>query len=325
MSLFKRQARRVAAVGVGVGLLVLGLEAPALAVGPTTTGVSPTSGPTGCVVDITVTGYSGSTKAQTDVNFHTGGTPGTDVDAASFSIISDTEIWATVPSTLVAGSGYTIRVDNLLGTGVESTQTFTRTLDAGGRSEEHTSFTPLCGVAGNVFKVTGTNLLGPGEVGGLVEFAPYTGTPPTDGLDADPTNPDISDFTTLQVTVPAGVADGPIAVTTFSASTGGRVQSTTLFATPPPDCPSAVPFARGITLRLRDALVARGKVTASSATAPAGCTAAVPVKIQRRRAGGGWRTVGKTTTSDTGAYRKKIRNRHGKYRSQTSWSCPRSA
>src|SRR6266545_1188391 len=105
MSLFKRQARRVAAVGVGVGLLVLGLEAPALAVGPTTTGVSPTSGPTGCVVDITGTGYSGSTKAQTDVNFHTGGTPGTDVDAASFSIISDTEIWATVPSTLVAEPG----------------------------------------------------------------------------------------------------------------------------------------------------------------------------------------------------------------------------
>jgi len=91
--------------------------------------------------------------------------------------------------------------------------------------------------------------------------------------------------------------------------------SPTLFQVPPPDCAAALPFARGITLRLRYALVARGKVTTSSATAPAGCTAAVPVKIQRRRAGGGWRTVGSTTTSDTGGYRKKIRNRHGKYRS----------
>jgi len=45
------------------------------------------------------------------------------------------------------------------------------------------------------------------------------------------------------------------------------------------------------------------------------CIAGVPVKIQRRRAGGGWRTVGSTTTTDTGAYKKRIKNRHGKYRS----------
>jgi hypothetical protein len=118
------------------------------------------------------------------------------------------------------------------------------------------------------------------------------------------------------VIVPSGTTDGKIQVTTF-ATAGGTIFSTDAFQVPPPDCKLAVPFARSITLRLRDALVARGNVTAAAVTpaAPAGCTAAVPVKIQRRRAGGGWRTVGSTTTSDTGGYRKKIRNRHGKYRS----------
>jgi hypothetical protein len=76
-----------------------------------------------------------------------------------------------------------------------------------------------------------------------------------------------------------------------------------------------LPFARSITLSLRKHLVARGKVSASSATAPAGCTAAVPVKIQRR-VSGHWKTVGSTTTSDTGAYKKRIRDRAGKYRAK---------
>jgi hypothetical protein len=120
------------------------------------------------------------------------------------------------------------------------------------------------------------------------------------------------------VNVPGTAKTGPIKVTTFSSTiaTGGTVTSTTSFtvATDAAPCTAPAPFARSITLRLRDALVARGKVSASLATAPAGCTAGVPVKIQRRRPGA-WRTVGSTTTSDTGAYRKKIRNRHGKYRS----------
>jgi hypothetical protein len=314
MSLFKRQARRVAAVGVGVGLLVLGLEAPAFAAGPTVASFTPTSGPVGCVVDVTGTGFTASPAAQTHV-FFVPPAPGTAAEAASKTILSDTELWATVPSAgVTAGTGYTIRVDNLLGTGIPSTTTFTLTSGAGSCAPTITSFTPTCGVAGDVFKITGTNLLAPGEVGGKVEFAPFvTGTPPN-GVDATVTNPDISSPTTLQVTVPTGVADGPIQVTTFATASGGTVLSSTLFATPPPDCPVVGGIARSVTLRLRGALVARGKVSTSVTTAPAGCTAAVPVKIQRR-VSGHWKTVGKTTTSDTGAYKKRIRNRHGKYRS----------
>jgi hypothetical protein len=43
------------------------------------------------------------------------------------------------------------------------------------------------------------------------------------------------------------------------------------------------------------------------------CAASVPVKIQRRRAGA-WRTVGTATTNDTGAYKKRIKDRPGRYR-----------
>jgi IPT/TIG domain len=311
MSLFKRYTRRVAAVGVGVGLLVLGLEAPAFAAGPTVTSFTPTSGPAGCVVDVTGTGFASSTAAQTTVNFVTGTTP---TPATSKTILSDTELWATVP-TLGPGVGYTIRVDNLLGTGTPSTSTFTFTAGAGTCAPTITSFTPTCGAAGDVFKITGTNLLGPGEVGGLVEFAPFAGTPPAaNGVDASPTNPDISEPTVLQVTVPTGVADGPIQVTTFGATTGGAVLSSTLFQTPPPDCPSALGHTRSISLKLKDKLVAKGTVKSTETTPFTDCAASVPVKIQKKKSGS-WKTVGKTTTSDTGAYSKKIKNKKGKYRS----------
>jgi hypothetical protein len=168
--------------------------------------------------------------------------------------------------------------------------------------------------------VKGTNLLmdnttGGGFAGtiqgGIVSFSPYTS-------DATHTVPDVDGFDSLSVIVTSDAKDGPIKVTTqgttATPTNGLFAFSGTDFLVPPPDCVPVGGFVRSISLRLRDALVARGKVSASSATAPAGCTAAVPVKIQRR-VSGHWKTVGKTTTTDTGAYRKKIRNRHGKYRS----------
>ena len=57
MSLVKRHiGRRVAGVGVAVALMVLGLQAPALAA-VTITALSPTSGPADCVVVATGTGF----------------------------------------------------------------------------------------------------------------------------------------------------------------------------------------------------------------------------------------------------------------------------
>lgn len=315
MSLFKRQARRVAAVGVGVGLMVLGLEAPALA-DPIPTALSPTSGPEACVVAITGTGFDqAGAFAVSDVRFTGAGNVLDSVDAL-FHVVSDTEIWTTVPAGAATGP---ITITDGNGT-TGNSPVFTVTATAGTCAPTITSFDPTCGVVGTVVTITGTNLLKSGgddsttpvtkPAGGDVKFNPYTANATHTGAAESPA--------TLVVNVPASAVDGPIRVKTFAAP-DSTVTSTGSFdvVTDPALCPGGgVPFARSITLRLRDALVARGKVSAATVTppAPAGCTAAVPVKIQRR-VSGHWKTVGKTTTSDTGAYRKKIRNRHGKYRS----------
>jgi hypothetical protein len=159
-------------------------------------------------------------------------------------------------------------------------------------------------------KITGTNLLAPDQGGGLVEFSPFAAG---DGVDATATNPDISEPTTLQVTVPTLAADGPISVTTF---TGSETFSTTAFQVPPPDCPATTGngHARVITLVLKKHLVAKGVVSLSdSADTTTECFAGVPVKIQRR-ASGHWKNVGTTTTNDNGAYKRKIKDKAGKYR-----------
>jgi hypothetical protein len=302
MSLFKRHiGRRVAGIGIGVALLMLGLEAPAFAVlGPIT--FTPASGPDDCVIVITGTDFQGPDVDVVEV----GGT------TAPFEIQSDTEIWATSPG----ASGFITVEKTATGDSVSSTSQFTDTAGAGGCAPTITSFAPTCGPVGTTVTITGTNLIQPTATGAatfkgsLVEYSPFTGT---DGIDATHTGASESPTTNV-VLVPTGAKTGPIAVTTLVS----QVFSATDYTVPvaPATCAGPTPFARSISLRLRDALVARGKVTAATVTpaAPAGCTAAVPVKIQRR-VSGHWKTVGKTTTSDTGAYRKKIRNRHGKYRS----------
>jgi len=310
MSLFKRYfGRRVTVVGVGVALFALGLEAPAFAAAPTVASISPASGSAGCIASVTGTAFTDSPEAATTVTFD--GPGAADVDATDINIHSATEIWVTVP-TLVDGTSYTITITNNGGTA--SGGTFLATLGAGGCLPTITAVTPSCGSAGTPVKITGTNLLTDDDPSAAVaasltdvDWFDYSTAAHTGAS----TVPNTDTPTELSRFVADSAADGPIRVTTGE----GAGFSDTSFAVPPPDCPVAGGIARNITLRLRDALVAKGKVSSSVATAPAGCTAGVPVKIQRRRPGAGWKTVGKTTTSDTGAYRKKIRNRHGKYRS----------
>jgi IPT/TIG domain len=323
MNLFRRHiGRRVAGVGVGVALLMLGLEAPAFAAAPVVSSFTPTSGPAtgGCVVQITGTALDDfPAGATTKVEFVAGASV---LAAADYLIISDTEVWAATPTTMAPGTAYNIRFTNAGGTST-STATFLATVatSAGTCAPTIEKMTPSCGSSGTTVVVTGTNLLmdvtGTGGFsgsiqGGLVSFSPYTS-------DATHTVPDVDGFDSLSVIVTSDAKDGPIKVTTAgttAAPTNGLFAfSSTDFLVPPPDCLVAAGHARAISLKLVKKLVAKGKVSSTEDPAFTACVANVPVKIQRKKKGGGWKTVGKTTTSDTGAYKKKIKNKKGKYRS----------
>jgi hypothetical protein len=302
MALLNRYVgRRVAAGGVIVSLLVLGLEAPALAAPPFITSFTPTSGPADCVAVITGTAFTDSLAAQTDLEFVAGATV---VDAADFAVISATEIWATVP-VLTPGASYNIRITNPDGTNT-STGTFLSTTGAGDCAPTIVSFAPGCGSAGDTVVMTGTNLLAPTLTGGEVRFNPYGASEV-----AIHKVPDASSPTYLSVIVPATAAFGPIRVMTFAA-TGGTAFSAASFLGQPCHGDPGV-HSRTVTLRLRRHLVARGVVSDDDGFA--GCLAGVPVKVERR-VEGEWKTVRTTTTSPTGSYRRRIPDRAGRYRAR---------
>jgi hypothetical protein len=284
--------------------MVLGLQAPASAV-VTITALSPTSGPTDCVVVATGTGFKDFPTNQMDVDFVTGGVA-TQVPVGDTFAVDDATLWVVAPA-LAPGSSYTLRVDNPATTdpGISSTATFLATTGTGGCAPTITSFTPTCTSAGNTVVITGTNLIDDGLVGGEVRFSPYAGA-----QTATHTIPDVDDITSLSVVVPTGSADGPIRVET---GVGSPVFSTTNFLVPPPDCvpDTGNEHARSITFKINKKGKASGVVSSTEDPAFTDCAAAVPVKIQRKTSGG-WKTVGKTTTTDDGSYSKKVKNKKGK-------------
>jgi hypothetical protein len=304
MAPFKRYlGLRVAAVASVVSLLVLSLQTPAFATPPTISSFSPTSGPTGCVVVITGTNFKDPMVTSVDI----GGTP-----VSEFKVVSGTEIWATV----AGDASGTIHVANASATASSPTD-FTNA-NPGGCSPTITYFAPCGGTAGVIVVIIGTNLLKSSgmtttaSVGGDVRFAPYAATAMHTGTPETPTR--------LTVLVPPGTIDGPIRVSTFNDVVGeGAVLSDTRFEVVPPDCdlfPLEQP--RSVTLRLRKHLVARGMVSLTTeGDYSTVCMASVPVKIQRR-VSGHWKTVGNTTTNDTGAYNKRIKDKPGRYRATAS-------
>src|SRR5918994_1858609 len=149
-----------------------------------------------------------------------------------------------------------------------------------------TSFAPMSGPVGTTVTITGTNFTGATSVKFNGVSATFI----------------VNSATKITATVPTSATTGVITVTT----PGGTATSTSNFTV-------TTARLRTITLSLRGHLAARGVVTVE-AGGPTTCVAGVPVKIQRR-SGGSWQTVGSTTTTDTGAYRKRIRDRTGRYRS----------
>jgi hypothetical protein len=306
MSLSKRRvSRRALGIVVGASLLVLGLQAPAWAAAPVISGFTPDSGPAagGCVVVVTGTGLDDFTDDLWE--FVSGATS---PDAPDAVLISDTEAWVTTP-VLVAGTAYNLRVTNSGGTST-STTTFLATTGAGNCAPTITSITPNCGSTNDKVVIAGTNLLrdatpaaaGEDIAGATVQFTPFTS-------DAAVVPPDSDTATQLTRFVSADAADGPIKV----IAGGGTVFSSESFSVPPPDCPAVGgdQHARAITFKITKAGRTSGVVSSTEDPAFTDCVAAVPVKIQRKK-GGAWRTVGKTTTDDSGAYTKKVKNPKGK-------------
>jgi hypothetical protein len=308
MSLGKRHiGRRVAGVGVAVSLMMLGLAAPAFAAEPTVGTFSPTSGPAagGCVLVLTGTGFDDfPDSANYVVNFLDPANAAT--EATDALVIDDATLWIESPA-LDAGTEYTIEVTTHLGgTPAETTATFLATTGAGACAPTITSFTPKCGLTNTTVVITGTNLIQPGFVGADVFFNPYGA-----GQEADHTVPDVDDVTSLSVIQPSGSADGPISVDT--GVTTNPVFSSESYLVPPPDCVpvGGTTHARSVSFKIKSTGKASGKVSSTEDPAFTECVAAVPVKIQRKTSSG-WKTVGKTTTTDTGSYAKKVKNPKGK-------------
>jgi len=298
--------------------MVLGLQAPAFAA-PAVSGISPVSGPEDCVVVITGTGFDQAGAVAVDtVNFTDIG--GIDNLPADFNVRSDTEIWTTVPTGALTGA---ITVTDGNGDSSNSAVfTVTQALATGQEGTcgpTITSFTPTCGVVGTVVTITGTNLLSDGgdstpavpvaATGGNVRFNPYTVSAVHTGATESPT--------TLVVNVNAAAVDGPIRVDTSLGAGDDNVDSTTAFnvVTDPAECgPVVVGHPRAISFKLKKTGKASGVVKSTETTPFTACVSGVPVKIQKKKKGGGFKTLKTTTTSDTGSYSAKIKPKKGKYR-----------
>jgi hypothetical protein len=202
--------------------------------------------------------------------------------ATSTVALSATQISAVVPSGATTGK---ISVDTGVGTAATSTADFT----VAATCATITSFTPTSGPVGTVVKITGTG---------------FTGATAVSFNNVNATSFTVNSATQITATVPTGATTGKIRVTVG----GGTVTSTADFTV------SAV-HSRSVTLSLRKHLVARGTVSVGDGFTA--CAASVPVKIQRR-VSGHWKAVGSTTTSSTGAYSKRIRDRAGKYRARAT-------
>jgi hypothetical protein len=86
---------------------------------------------------------------------------------------------------------------------------------------------------------------------------------------------------------------------------GGTATSTTNFTI-------RTTHTRSVSLELNGHLTARGVLTAADGFTS--CEASVTIKIQKRRRGGGWRTIRTTTTDAGGGYQVSLPDSPGSYR-----------
>jgi IPT/TIG domain-containing protein len=163
------------------------------------------------------------------------------------------------------------------------------------------SFTPIFGPVGTSVKITGTNF------SGTVSGANFT-TSVVKFNTTNATSFHVDSATQITATVPTGATTGKISVTT----PGGTATSVASFTV-------SIAHSRSVTLRLSKHVVAKGAVNVGDTFTA--CEASVPVKIQRKTKSG-WKNVGSATTSASGSYSKKVKDKPGKYRAQVKKFTP---
>jgi dipeptidyl aminopeptidase/acylaminoacyl peptidase len=170
--------RRALVLAVGMAMALTATTAlPAQAQTPSVTGFSPTEGPVGTSVVITGTDFTNAS----DVQFN-------ETRASTFSIDSDTQITATVPSGATTGPISVLTPDAI----ATSAENFTV-------RPEILSFSPTSGPVGTSVTITGSDFPNATDV-------QFNGTSAsTFSIDSD---------TQITATVPSGATTGPISVLT---------------------------------------------------------------------------------------------------------------
>jgi hypothetical protein len=184
-----------ATTAAGTTTSVDSLTITAVPSAPTLSSLSPTSGKVGDTVTLTGSNFTGASA----VKF--GGV------AATYSVVSDTQITAVVPSGAISGA-----VSVTTGGGTVTGPTFTMNVTG---APTVTTLSPTSGAVGSSVILTGTNLTAATTVtfGGVVAPA-FT----------------VNSATQITVTVPAGAASGAVNVTTPGGTATGPSFTVTVAA-----------------------------------------------------------------------------------------------
>jgi IPT/TIG domain len=254
---------------------------------PTIASFTPTCGPAGTDVTITGTNLLQSPTLGGNVRFAPYSANATPVVGAA---VSPTEISVNVPAGAADGP-IQVRIPGVTPPHAVSTGTF----DAGTCI---TDFQPQSGDVGDTVTITGVGF----EGATAVTFAGAGGTR-VQAIFQVAT--DTATVDTITATVPVGAVTGTIRV----ESPGGTVTTATDFtvgAGPVNEHP------RNVTLKLVKHLRMKGKVNVPDGFTD--CASNVPVKLQRKKKGGGWKTLKTVTTNDTGQYSSRVNDKAGRYR-----------